>query len=389
MALRAPAVSARPQLEERLRWAFRKAFASEPSALAIAPGRINVIGEHTDYTGGLALPAAIDRYVAVGVRPRPGPEVNLYSEHFEEMVRLESLPGSRRRHWSDYTVGVALELAAAVGDRGGFDAAIVADLPPGAGLSSSGALEVASAIALLKARRLTLPGRQLAVLCQRAENSFVGARTGIMDQVTALFGRQGNALLLDCRALEWQPVRLPASKLAWLLADSGVEHHLAAAAYNQRRGDCERAEAILGVADLRDLTLQDLDRLPDPRLRRRVRHVVSENRRVLDAVAALRRGDATALGALLLESHASLRDDFEVSCPELDRLVELAKGMPSVLGARMMGGGFGGCVLLLAHGDALDQVESLLQRGFLEAFGGAPLFYRVRSVDGALAAEGA
>ena len=181
---------------------------------------------------------------------------------------------------------------------------------------------------------------------------------------------------------------LPGSRFAWLLADTRVKHDLAAAAYNERRQECERAQQLMGVADLRDVTLQDLGRLPEPRLRRRVRHVVSENGRVRQAVDALRRRDAAALGPLLRASHLSLKDDFEVSSTELDRLVELASQISTVVGARMMGGGFGGCVLLLAHRDGLDQVEEQLSQGYVQTFQRRPEFYRVRTVDGALGGDG-
>lgn len=381
-------MSARPQPAEGVRAAFREAFGYPTSAVAIAPGRINVIGEHVDYSGGLVLPAAIDRYVAVGVRPRRDAQVSLVTDRFPGLVTLSTLPQARRGHWSDYVVGVARELTAALGERGGFDAAIVADLPPGAGLSSSGALEVATAIALLAAWGIAMPGLELARLCRRAENEFVGARTGIMDPVAILFGRAGNALALDCRSLEWEAVPLPDARYAWLLADSRVKHDLAAAAYNDRRQDCERAQALLGVVDLRDLTLDDCERLAEPRLRRRLRHVISENARVRQAVDALRRRDAPALGPLLNASHASLRDDFEVSSPELDRLAALAGQVAPVVGARMMGGGFGGCVLLLVHRDGLDDVEDHLREGYADTFHRTPEFYRVRSVDGALGGDG-
>jgi galactokinase len=377
-------MSARPQLDQRVRAVFKEVFGAAPAAVAVAPGRINIIGEHTDYSGGLALPAAIDRYVAVGVRPRRDEQVVLSTDRFGGLITLPALPDSRRGHWSDYVVGVARELRGGVGHWGGFDAAVVADLPPGAGLSSSGALEVATAVALLAARGVDMPGLEVAKLCQRAENRFVGAHTGIMDPVAALYGRAGNALVLDCRSLSWESVPLPDARYAWLLADTRVKHDLAAAAYNDRRRDCEQAEGILGVADLRDVTLADLDRLPDPRLRRRVRHIVSENARVVQAVDALRRRDAPALGSLLAASHASLRDDFEVSCGELDCLVTLAGEVSSVIGARMMGGGFGGCVLLLVQQAGLDQAEDHLRDGYAETFHRTPEFYRVRSVDGVL-----
>lgn len=380
-------MSARPQLDQRVRALFRETFGAGPLAVAIAPGRMNVIGEHTDYSGGLALPAAIDRYTAVAIRMRRDARISLISDRTASRYELPELPDVRQGHWSDYPVGVAHELRRRFGRQDGFDAAIVSDLPPGAGLSSSGALEVATALALLSAFGVDLPGLEIARLCQRAENAFVGARTGIMDQVAALYGRAGNALLLDCRLLAWESVPLPDARYAWLLADTKVKHDLASAAYNDRRHDCEQAQRILGRADLREVTIADLDRLPDARMRRRIRHVVTENARVGQAVDALRRRDAAALGPLLLASHASLRDDLEVSCAELDCMVELAGQVGAVLGARMMGGGFGGCALLLVKQDGLDQAEEHLREGYMDAFHRAPDFYRVRAVDGALGGQ--
>jgi galactokinase len=366
---------------------FRDTYGAPPTAVAVAPGRINLIGEHTDYNGGLALPAAIDRYVAVAVRPRRDPVVDLASDRFASRFQAPALPASKSGSWSDYAVGVAVELRERVGERGGFEAAITSDLPVGGGLSSSGALEAAIAVALLAAWGADLPGLEIARLCQRAENVFVGARTGIMDQITALFARAGNALFLDCRSLTWESRPLPDLKETWLLADTRVRHELAFTAYNDRREECDRAATALGLACLREATEIDLERLEDPVLRRRVRHVVRENARVVQAAQALQRRDPLALGPLLNASHTSLRDDYEVSCLELDGLVTLANGHPSAIGARMMGGGFGGCVLILAEVEGIDDLEDHLRRGYLAQFHATPELYRVRSVDGVLGAD--
>jgi galactokinase len=229
-----------------------------------------------------------------------------------------------------------------------------------------------------------MPLLEIARLCQAAENGFVGARTGIMDQVTALKARGGNAMLLDCRSLEEEPVPLPDGRFAWLLADSRVRHELAGSAYNQRRAECEAAASALGLSSLRDATEADLERISNPVERHRARHVIRENARVLQAADALRRRAPRGLGPLLYASHESLRLDFAVSCRELDCLVELAAGTPQVIGARMMGGGFGGCVLVLAQSAGLDDLEQHLAEGYADEFHKTPEFYRVRSVDGAM-----
>jgi galactokinase len=269
-------------------------------------------------------------------------------------------------------------------DGMGFEAALVSDLPVGSGLSSSGALEVSVAVALLTARGVKMPALDIALLCQAAENGFVGARTGIMDQFTALKAIAGEAMLLDCRSFASEQVPLPEERYGWLLADTRVHHALASSAYNQRRAECEAAARALGLDSLRDASEDDLDRIDDPVDRRRARHVISENGRVRQAVEALRRSDAGALGPILYASHTSLRLDFAVSCRELDALVELAAQVPSVIGARMMGGGFGGCVLVLLEAASIDDVEQHLAQGYLKEFHRSPEFYRVRSVNGVM-----
>jgi galactokinase len=373
------------QLDQQARSAFRRAFGYPPTAVAVAPGRINIVGEHTDYNLGWVLPAAIDRHVAVALRLRRDARINLRSDRYTAPVELDGLPARKQGNWSDYLVGVAREINRRLGDGPGFDAALVSDLPVGSGLSSSGALEVATAVTLLAARGETVPPLEVAQLCQSAENGFVGARSGIMDQFTALKARGGNAMLLDCRSLDDEYVPLPDGRYAWLLADTRIRHELASSAYNHRRAECEAAAASLGLASLRDASEADLDRLENSIERSRARHVVTENARVLQAADALRRRSPKGLGPILYASHESLRLNFAVSCRELDCLVELAAGMPPVIGARMMGGGFGGCVLVLLDAAGLDDVEQHLAQGYADEFHRSPDFYRVRSAGGVMA----
>jgi galactokinase len=373
------------QLDGRARDAFRDAFGYLPRSVAVAPGRMNIVGEHTDYNLGLVLPAAIDRHVGVALALRRDAHVRIRSDRYPMPVDYEALPAYRQSSWSDYVIGVADQVGRCAEGLPGFDAAIVSHIPIGAGLSSSGALEVAFAVALLRALGTERPPLDIARLCQRAENDFIGASTGIMDQFTGLLAQAGSAILLDCRSMEHEPVPLPGPAYAWLLADTHVHHELATSAYNQRRAECEAAAQALGVASLRDARPDDLERIADPVLRRRATHVVTENTRVLEAAAVLRRRSPGGLGGILYASHASLRDDFAVSCRELDSLVELAAPVPEVVGARMMGGGFGGCVLILLETTGLDQLEQHLAAGYAREFHRSPEFYRVRSVDGIMA----
>ncbi len=377
-------MSAPHQLDQRARSGFRQAFGYSAGAVAVAPGRMNIIGEHTDYNEGFVLPAAIDRHIAIALRLRRDPRLALRSDRYQAPIELDGLPSRRQGDWTDFLVGVAREIDQRHGLGAGFDAFVASDLPVGSGLSSSGALEVAGAVAMLAARGIEMAPLEIARLCQAAENGFVGARTGIMDQFTALRARGGNAILLDCRSLQDEQVPLPDGRFAWLLADSRVRHELAASAYNQRRAECEAAARAMGLSSLRDATEPDLERIPNPVERHRARHVITENARVLRAADALRRRAPRGLGPILYASHESLRLDFAVSCRELDSLVELAAGMPQVIGARMMGGGFGGCVLVLVDATGIDDVEQHLAEGYAEEFHKAPEFYRVRSVDGAM-----
>jgi len=377
-------MSAPHQLDERARGGFRQAFGYPPGAVAVAPGRINIIGEHTDYNQGFVLPAAIDRHIAVALRLRRDARVALRSDRYQAAVDLEALPTRRQGNWADYLVAVAREIDRLYDPGPGFDAFVASDIPVGAGLSSSAALDVATAVAMMAARGIEMAALETAQLCQAAENGFVGARTGIMDPFTALKARGGNAILLDCRSMQQEQVPLPDGRYAWLLADSRVRHELASSAYNERRRECEAAAAALGLSSLRDATDVDLERIANPVERRRAHHVVTENARVLQAAGALRRRSPRGLGPLLYASHESLRLDFAVSCRELDCLVELAAGMPQVIGARMMGGGFGGCALVLVESAGIDDVEQHLAEGYADEFHKSPEFYRVRSVDGVM-----
>jgi galactokinase len=316
---------------------------------------VNVIGEHTDYNGGFVLPMAIPQRTVVELAPTDGDTVRAWSAELGEPRPVEYVVGRERRGrgWLDYLQGVTWVLRDDGHPIRGFDVRIASAVPIGAGLASSAALEVALLRALRGAFALALDDAQLALVGQRAENEFVGARTGVMDQMAASLGDDRSCLLLDTRSLRHERIPLPPG-IEPIVVDSGVAHRHATGAYNARREECERACTLLGVSQLRELTPADLPRLaalPAP-LARRARHVVTENARVLAAAEALRTGDLEQLGMLLHAGHVSLRDDYEVSIPEIDALVELAAAEPAVVGARLTGGGFGGAVIMLAHAGA-------------------------------------
>ena len=345
---------------------FESRFGRSPAAVAAAPGRVNLIGEHLDYNEGHVLPVAIDRSIMVAFAPRQDGRVRLYSLDFqqESAFDLREIKKDPEAPWSDYVRGVAWALREAGHRLSGMDAALQGDVPVAAGLSSSAALEVAALGAFEAASGLQLDRRDLALLGQRAENRFVGVACGIMDQMAAALSRAGHALLIDCRSLEHEPVPLPLAGLRLVVADSGVRRALLDSQYNLRREECQRAVELLAaaiadrpIAALRDVRPEDLARHGDslpPNLLKRARHVVEEERRVLLSVEALRTGDMEAFGEMLDASHRSLRDDFEVSSPELDLLVELAWAQPGVLGSRLTGAGFGGCTVSLVRAEAVE-----------------------------------
>ena len=343
------------------------------STRASAHGRVNLIGEHTDYNGGFVLPTPIPQHTRVELTPRRDRTVHVRSDQAPEAGRYTLLREQRRGDWLDYVQGVTWALRDGGWAFAGFDATITSDVPLGAGLSSSAALEVALLRAIRATFGLDLDDTRLALLGQRAENEFVGARCGIMDQMAASLAEAGTALFLDTRSLEVRGVPLP--RVADLVViHSGVSHAISGGDYNTRRAECEAAARLLGVSQLRDLSLADLRRLaelPEP-LGRRARHVVTEDARVLDAVAALDANDMATLGRLFGESHMSMRDDFEVSVPEVDLLVDIATSDAAVFGARLTGGGFGGSVVMLARAGDGRQAGERITRAYAAQSGATP-----------------
>jgi galactokinase len=356
--------------------AFRERFQRQPELFS-APGRVNLIGEHTDYNEGLVLPMAIGERTRVAAAARPDRVVRVYSQTLRK-DRSFSLdePFERRGKWLDYVEGVARTLLARGVRVGGADLYITSDIPPGAGLSSSAALELAVGLAFCSLAGASLSPRELAAVGQHAEHAYVGAKTGIMDQLVCALAKRGHALLLDCRSLEATEVAIPAMEAAFVVCDTRVRHSLANSEYNRRREQCEEAVALLArtgfaVKSLRDVSVDRLDealRILPELLARRVRHVVRENARTSAAVDALSRSHLVGLGRLLSGSHASLRDDYEVSCAELDHVVEVALAQKGVLGARMTGGGFGGSALLLVQTAALERACDAVRTSFREKF---------------------
>ncbi len=368
------------EVEERAARAFAQRFGEEPELVASAPGRVNLIGEYTDFNGGFVLPCAIDRRTAIAVGPCPAGEGYLFSADFDETCPLE---GDREGSWADYPRGVAW----AFGENGvevpPFCAAFMGDVPFGSGLSSSAAIEAATALALDALFGFGIGRKDLALLCQKAENDFVGVPCGIMDQYASLLCDAGSALLIDCRSLESEsvPLDLEEANLALLVCDTRVERGLADTGYQDRRKSCEDAARTLGVKELRDAEEKDLGRLEGDELKR-ARHIVRENARVLEAVQALREGDFAAFGHLVYDSHLSLRDDFEVSTPELDTFVETAHEA-GALGARLTGAGFGGCAIALIAESETDALAASARHRFEEEGFKEPAFYEFRPASGA------
>ena len=341
-----------------------------PAAIhADAPGRVNLLGEHTDYHGGFVLPAVIKQRTRVQLRARDDRRVRAWSAGLSDAVAEYELgaetPG---RGWLDYIQGATVALAVLHAPIRGFDVRIESDVPLGAGLSSSAALEVSILRALRTAFDLTLDDIALAKAGQAVETEFVGAPVGIMDQMAASLGRDGAALFLDTRTLAFEHIPLPANGDV-LVLDSGLTHAHAGGEYATRRRESFDAARLLGVAQLRDVAVSALPRLDSlpPLLARRARHIITENQRVLDAVVALRAGDPARLGTLFNASHVSMRDDYETSLPDIDRLVALAQRDPGVFGARLTGGGFGGGIVVLAHAGAAHDVASRVAAAYASA----------------------
>ncbi|WP_309711148.1 galactokinase [Pseudolysinimonas sp.] len=380
-------------LRDDVRTLFTELTGRAPDGLWSAPGRVNLIGEHTDYNEGFVLPFAIDRRTIVAAGAREDAVIRVASTFSDEVVEialseLDSARGSAG--WADYPLGVAWALGRSGADLAavpGIDLVIDSNVPVGAGLSSSAAIECAVALALDDLWRLGMSRPDLARAGQLAENEFVGAPTGIMDQSASLLGQLDAAVFLDCRSLDAEvvPLGFAAAGLTLLVMDTGVSHSHATGGYGERRASCEAGAAALGVPSLRDLAVDDLVRareVLDDVTFRRVRHVVTENQRVLDVVRTLRSEGASAIGSLLDASHTSMRDDFEISVPELDLAVETALEN-GALGARMTGGGFGGAAIALVPIDAVSRIQVAVDGAFAEHGFAAPEVYPVRPSEGA------
>jgi len=357
-----------------------------------APGRVNLIGEHTDYNDGFVLPSAIGFYTHIAVSPRSDGKLVLRSTEFRQRFEFlaASLPSQRLGEWCDYVLGVATQLTKTGVRIGGADLLVHGEVPVGSGLSSSASLAVASALALLSLSGKTLPLKEIAKLCQRAENEFVGARVGIMDQFVSCHGKAGHAVLLDCRSLDYDLVPIP-ERVQLVICNTMVKHELSGGEYNVRRAQCEEGVRILSQSNpkiraLRDVTVRELQErrseMPEVVFRRCL-HVVKENERVLETKKFFENDDLSSVGKLMLDSHESLRDLYEVSCRELDAMVEAAKGVPGWIGGRMTGGGFGGCTVNLVEREQAQAFASSVASRYQKEIGIRPDIYVCSAADGA------
>lgn len=371
-----------PDAEARARALFEATYGVAAEGSARAPGRVNLIGDHTDYNGGFVLPIAIDRDTHVAFRPREDSMVRIVSEHGEpaEFDLADLSHGDPP--WSEYVRGVGWALQAH--PERGWDGAIASDIPLGAGLSSSASLEVAAGAVFDSVRGGRSTAVELAVAGQRAENGWLGINSGIMDQLVSAAGRAQHALLIDCRDLSIQPVLIPPG-VEIVALDTATRRRLTESRYNDRREECEAATRTYGVETLRDLRLDDLGPSPigDNVLHRRARHVITENQRTIDAANALVAGNVALVGSLMVASHESLRDDYEVSGPELDSMVEAALSAPGCLGARMTGGGFAGCAVALVESSNLDDFIAGATQAYRSRMGLQPAVYVCKASDGA------
>ncbi len=365
---------------------FQARFHARPTFFVRAPGRVNLIGEHTDYNDGFVLPIAIDRAVTIALRPRSDRRLLVHALDYDQTADFDLDRLERgETAWAEYLKGVAWALQGEGFSLSGWEGVLVGDIPRGAGLSSSAAVELAAARAFAAVSALPWDPPRMARLAQKAENEWVGVRCGIMDQMASAAARAGHALFLDCRSLDYEHIPLP-PQTAVVVLDTATRRGLVDSAYNERRRQCEAAARSLGVPALRDAAPADLARCAadlDEVAFRRARHVISENDRVLQAVEAMRRGDALSLGRLLDQSHASLRDDFEVSSPALDQMVALARRHPACLGARMTGAGFGGCAVALVQAKGARRFTDQVIRAYRRSTGLEGQGYICAAVDGA------
>jgi galactokinase len=357
-----------------------------------APGRVNLIGEHTDYNDGFVLPAAIGFSCWTAAAARKDRKITVYSENLGQSVTadLDDLKPLQENTWANYPLGIAWALEQAGNNLSGADLYFAGEVPLGAGLSSSAAIEVSTGLALSHISRLDIERTTLALLCQRAENDFVGARCGIMDQFISCHGLADRALLLDCRSLEFRMLPIP-SDVTLAICNTMVRHELGASEYNARRAECEQAVRLLrqvlpGIQALRDVTRLQLEEHRDllsTNLYKRARHVITENERVLQAANAFQSGAIRELSQLMADSHSSLREDYQVSCPELDLMVEIAIRQRGILGARMTGGGFGGCTINLVDTAHAEEFRRRVSAAYTSAMGLHPDIYLCKASQGA------
>lgn len=377
---------------EKLCQAFREMYGSNPR-LFRAPGRVNLIGEHTDYNDGFVLPMAIAQSTVVAAEARDDRLVRVRSLNLNKSAEfdLNAVGEGNRGLWLDYVEGVARVLESGGARLRGANLVLLSDVPEGAGLSSSAALEISTGLALTTLSGLNVTRITLALAGQKAEHEYVGTKSGIMDQYTSALARKGHALLIDCRTLEAAQIPLDNSEVMIAICNSNVRHALASSEYNTRRAECERGVELLqqflpDIKALRDVSVEEFEEheesLPEP-VRRRVRHVVTENDRTLEAVEALRRSDFQRMGQLMFESHESLRADYEVSSAELDALVEIAGSIDGVYGARMTGGGFGGCTVNLVRRASLEQFREIVSREYHKRMNLKVDIYVAEASDGA------
>lgn len=371
----------------------RQRFGKSARAFA-APARVNLIGEHTDYTGGLVMPMAIGFCTLATISPREDGRAIFYSANYEEEASFEvaSLACAPKGHWSDYPAGVVWSLQQEGISVGGFSMLLTGDVPLGAGLSSSASVEVATAMALLGQAGVELPLEKIARLCRRAENEYVGAKSGIMDQFVVAGGVARRAMMLDCRSLEFELLPLP-EEVRVVICNSMVRHAVATGEYGDRRDEVEAGQAVLrrerpGIELLRDASLADLEACRDKMSAAsfaRCRHIITENGRVLEAREALLRSDVERFGALMVAAHASMRDDFAASCAEVDTLVEIAMRQAGCFGARITGGGFGGCTVNVVRAERAEAFVEALRREYAVATGIEAQCFVCEASDGALA----
>lgn len=377
---------------DELRAEFKARYGSEPALIARAPGRVNLIGEHTDYNEGWVLPAAITFEVNVVLSPRGDGRMRIVSMDLDKFAEFDLADGEIPEDlWLRYPKGMAVMLQKEGQQLRGADAVYKGDVPIGSGLSSSAAVEVAFGKAFVSASSIDVTDAEIAVTAHHVENEFVGVPTGVMDQFISATGREGHALLLDCRSLEFRhiPINLPGTSI--VIINTNVQRELAGSEYRNRRADCEAAVRALQqrlpeVKSLRDVSTEMLevhaDLLNEVQLKR-ARHIVEENARTLEAAKALEAGDAREVGRLMYASHESLRDLYEVSSPELDAVVDIASGVPGVIGARMTGAGFGGCAVALVEDGAVDEFRGQIESGYLERMDREAIVYVSKPVEGA------